>query len=122
MAALARDYHDNLQTEGLTDPDTRQEASERTFENVSARLSNTHKSEMAKNLTRDEVEHVIDILPNGKAPGINGLPYELWKKLNWKFPKGNSLWHAARASCVLNSSCLCTSSATSHRVPQYGQS
>jgi hypothetical protein len=52
---------------------------------MEAKLSATDKSEMAKFLTRADIGRVLKMLPNGKSPGINGLPYEFWKKLHKMF-------------------------------------
>lgn len=71
MAELARDYHEKLQNEDLADTETQKLASDTTFETVSAKLSAAEKSEMAKYLTREDIEHVIDLLPNGKSFRMN---------------------------------------------------
>ena len=43
------------------------------------------KSDLAKYLKQEEIETSIKALPNGKAPGIDGIPHELWKSLNIRF-------------------------------------
>jgi hypothetical protein len=47
--------------------------------------SDTSKN-LAKPLSQDDIMHALSQSPNGKAPGLNGIPTELYKKLftRWK--------------------------------------
>ena len=42
-------------------------------------LSEESKTKVVKELTYDELEDIIKHLPNGKSPGLDGVPYELYK-------------------------------------------
>ena len=42
-------------------------------------LSDESKARLIKNMTKDEIECVVKSCPNGKAPGVDGLPYEFYK-------------------------------------------
>lgn len=81
MSKIARDYHNDLQSEGMAQPDIRDIEMENVINYVDVQLSANHKEEMEKYLDEAEVATAINTLPNGKATGINGLPYELWKTL-----------------------------------------
>jgi hypothetical protein len=76
MAELAKTYHENLQSEGLADPEEQEEAEKIALENVK-KLNQQHKVKLSKYLKRGEVARVLKRLPNGKAPGIDGLVHEL---------------------------------------------
>jgi hypothetical protein len=82
MAEVARNYHENLQSQGLADKHIKDKATEEVLGNLDCRLSVSDKGELAKNLTRGEIDNVLCYLPNGKAPGIDGIPNELWKALH----------------------------------------
>jgi hypothetical protein len=81
MSELARDYYDSLQRECISPTNEREEALESTLNAIMIKLSPLNKQELAKSLTKANVEEVLKLLPNGKAPGIDGIPYEFWKWL-----------------------------------------
>jgi hypothetical protein len=76
MAEMARNYFDSHQTEGLAPNDERYEALEAVLNSVTIKLSLGKKLELENGLTEANVEEVLKLLPNGKAPGINGVPYK----------------------------------------------
>ncbi|KAG1869341.1 hypothetical protein DFJ58DRAFT_615399, partial [Suillus subalutaceus] len=84
MAELARDFYESLQNEGLVSYTERQTATKEVLNAIQTQLSPENKHELEKNLSSDNVSEVIDLLPNGKASGTNGLPYEFWKWVNNK--------------------------------------
>ena len=43
-------------------------------------LSEASKTQLVKELTYEELEEIVKSCPNGKSPGLDGLPYELYKK------------------------------------------
>ncbi|KAG2755615.1 hypothetical protein P692DRAFT_20716946 [Suillus brevipes Sb2] len=87
MAKLARDYYDTLQYKDLAADNERAGAFETVLNTVQIKLSSLNKSELEKNFTKENIEEVLYLLPNGKAPGIDGVPYELWK---WILQKSKS--------------------------------
>ncbi|KAF8128324.1 hypothetical protein K438DRAFT_1645470, partial [Mycena galopus ATCC 62051] len=86
MAELARNFHEGLQSEGIAPPEEQEEATRESLKNVK-KLSQQHKAKLSQYLTREDVARVIRQLPNGKAPGIDGLIHELWKTINEKYEK-----------------------------------
>jgi ribonuclease HI len=84
MAKLAKHHHEKLQTADLN-PDEDPRNREREIEEVSSlpipRLSNTHKSELAKKIKSEEVGAALTATANRKAAGLDGIPYEVYKKL-----------------------------------------
>ena len=81
MAELARCYYENLQQKDLSPPDIRNEAIEDVLSKVNARLPEDEKDKLDQNISLEEVSSTLKDLPNGKATGLNGLPYEFWKWL-----------------------------------------
>jgi len=39
------------------------------------------KAKLASEITQDEIMNAIYALPNGKSPGLDGVPHEFWKTL-----------------------------------------
>jgi hypothetical protein len=82
MAEIARNYHDSLQQKGLPSEDIQTEASEHVVLGViKTQLPAEERSLLEQTLTKQNIEEVLKLLPNGKATGIDGLPYEFWKWL-----------------------------------------
>ena len=86
MATIAAKYHENLQRDGH-DPSAAPER--RTLEEVlnyvGARTSEESKRELTKSITEDEVRNAIQKTIKEKAPGLDGIPIELWKSLDDQF-------------------------------------
>jgi hypothetical protein len=92
MAKLARDYHETLQLDGLSLPADSPEHMRRTREILSEIPANQQLTEEANEeieweITRDQVKKALHLAKNGSATGVDGCPYELWKKLNSHFLK-----------------------------------
>ena len=43
-------------------------------------LGDEAKVKLIRNVTKEEIESVVKSCPNGKSPGVDGLPYELYKR------------------------------------------
>jgi len=84
MANLARNYHENLQTDGLSDNVSEEEFND-VLSSLKHKLSQHDKNKLATFLTRTEIKQALKDLPNGKAAGIDGIPHELWKALLTRF-------------------------------------
>jgi ribonuclease HI/exonuclease III len=82
MAELARDYHSNLQTQGMATGLDRQKAMETTIKNIKTAAEEEDKQKLSMLLTEVEVAAALKSLPNGKAAGMDGIPCELWKTLH----------------------------------------
>ena len=81
MADLARKYHENLQTDGLSN-DVSGEEFEEILNFLEPRLPPSDKNMLATYLTQGEIKQALKKLPDGKAAGIDGIPHELWKTLS----------------------------------------
>ncbi|KAF8160470.1 hypothetical protein K438DRAFT_1985728 [Mycena galopus ATCC 62051] len=58
MAELARDFHENLQSEGITDPEEKEEATKEALKGVK-QLNQQHKAKLSQYLTRGDIAKVI---------------------------------------------------------------
>lgn len=52
---------------------------------IDKELSKDQKQGLGSTITRDKVKVAIDKLKNGKAAGLDGIIYELWKELGSRF-------------------------------------
>ena len=82
MANLAKAFYENLQLADLADEPQRNAATEEILGNINARLITDQHDYLNRLITGDEIAMVLKMLPNNKATGIDGLPYEFWKWLN----------------------------------------
>jgi len=80
MAEGAKVHHQSLQEEGLVNNLSEEERNE-VLNSLDARLGQAGKAKLSQYLTQEEVEEAIKDLPEGKSPGIDGIPHELWKHL-----------------------------------------
>ena len=88
MAELAKNYHNDLQTADL--PPNTDDHDERVGLILSEipraqTLRNSDASAMNQPLVESQVEKALNLSKNGSATGIDGCPYELWKKLHAKY-------------------------------------
>ena len=84
MAKLAKEYHNNLQTTDLV-PDTvdHEERTSLILDEIPEHytLSQTDAIAMNKTVTESQTERALNLSKNKSATGLDGCPYELWKKL-----------------------------------------
>ncbi|KAI0342654.1 DNase I-like protein, partial [Trametopsis cervina] len=84
MAEAARNYHDDLQTEGI-DPQGSIAARVTKIRNVLAHVTVTAsprmREETAARVNRDDIITALKSAETGKAAGLDGIPYELWTTL-----------------------------------------
>jgi hypothetical protein len=87
MAKLAGDYHNDLQSDGLKDHDdiTRAKAIFDTLNSITSTLPEVAREDLSASTTEAEVAEAIRTAENGKAAGLDGLPYELWKVLHQRY-------------------------------------
>ena len=83
MAGIAAEYHDNLQRDGH-DPRAQPDGQslDEILNRISARTSENSKRELATQITEDEVRVAIQKTTKEKAPGLDGIPIDLWKSLD----------------------------------------
>jgi hypothetical protein len=84
MADLAKNYHDNLQTAGLSNDVTGEDFDE-VLDFLKPKLPAHDKNTLATYLTQEEIRQALKDLPDGKAAGIDGIPHELWKALSTRY-------------------------------------
>lgn len=85
MAELAREYHDSLQSAGI-EPETEEGRGEQiqnalVFIPESQHLEEPERTSLNQTARQTHVERAINLSKRGSAAGIDGCPYELWKKL-----------------------------------------
>jgi ribonuclease HI/exonuclease III len=87
MAELAKHHHNKLQTTDL-DPDESPQSRENAIDEVSSlqlpKLPNSHKNNLAKKITLGEIETALAATANRKAAGLDGITYEIYKKLGMR--------------------------------------
>ena len=81
---VAKNHHQELQKQP---PQTNQKEKDtrKMLEKLKTKLSDRQIEETENWITEAQIEQRIKELPNGKAPGIDGIPYEFWK--HFKEPK-----------------------------------
>lgn len=85
MAELAREYHNNLQNDDPPHPSN----DERTIQietalaeiPITQKLNDPENSPMGRLITEKCVETALRLAKNNTSTGMDGCPYELWKKL-----------------------------------------
>lgn len=88
MAGLARDYHEDLQKDKPEDNRAgidRNIAIDIALNAVEVKVSDIQAEELGEDLTWDECDIALRFSKSGSAPGLDGLPYDLWKVLHARF-------------------------------------
>ncbi|KAJ7038822.1 hypothetical protein C8F04DRAFT_875067, partial [Mycena alexandri] len=52
---------------------------------ISRTVSPEQNELLRQKLSREDVEHALCLSANSKAPGLNGIPYEVWKALDSRY-------------------------------------
>ncbi|KAJ3735975.1 hypothetical protein DFJ43DRAFT_990563 [Lentinula guzmanii] len=85
MAKLARDYHENLQLLGIGTINTRSHERERAIHNalnvIQVTLNEEQQRSLAENFDLVRIREAVKLTKNHSAPGLDGIPYELWKTI-----------------------------------------
>lgn len=87
MAELAKDYHNNLQTQFLTPKEIKETKMNEVLTFINTRLEELQKDNLEEQLAEQDIQDIIKQLPNGKATGTDGIPYEFWKLLSDEYHK-----------------------------------
>jgi hypothetical protein len=90
MAQLAHDYHNNIQNEGLQTPDHHPEYEPKVRSILNEIppdqcLTEEERVAFEWQATSEQVEKALKLAKNGTATGMDGCPYELWKKLDERY-------------------------------------
>jgi len=80
IAALASNYHNELQSEGLVE-DLTDEKVQEILDHLIPHVTQPDKARLAEYLKESKVKQAIRNLPNEKAPGIDDIPHKLWKQI-----------------------------------------
>ena len=78
MMEIAKDHHKNLQSRQPM-PADRIVAIDELLGKVKQRISRQHAQLLEKKLTYDEILNTVKSSKNGKSPGCDGIPNEVWK-------------------------------------------
>jgi hypothetical protein len=86
MAKLTCDYHKNLQREGINSSENREMYNQKINELLqeipdTQKLKEPAMSPMNWEANRMHIEKAIHLAKSASAPGMDGCPYKLWKKL-----------------------------------------
>jgi hypothetical protein len=82
MAEIGRNYHENLQTKDITNKEytRRNKIITQTLNQDLPKLMNASKAKLAIRINQDETEEALKSVANRKVAGLDGIPYELYKK------------------------------------------
>jgi hypothetical protein len=89
MAELARNYHHDLQTQGMCTGDQLNAARTVAYDNIDTGTTPEDKQILALRLKEEEIILALKQLPNGKAAGMDGIPCELWKSLHNQYEQSD---------------------------------
>jgi hypothetical protein len=83
MADMARDYHNKIQKDRMEVlPEIREEKIKTVLERTTRKVTEEQSELMKARLTLEEVRYALHRSANYKAPGLDGIPYEVWKVLD----------------------------------------
>ncbi len=84
MADMARTHHMNVQRDeqGLRPSHEREQDIDSALNSLEARVSEDQKIGLERELTYEECALSLRLAKNGTAPGLDGIPFELWKTLH----------------------------------------
>lgn len=88
MAHMMGEYHDRLQEEGnlhnINEPE-RATCTGKALDAIDRKLTSEQAEQIAAELTEDEIKKALNTTANWKAPGLDGIPYEIWKAIEREF-------------------------------------
>ncbi|KAJ3857352.1 hypothetical protein EV368DRAFT_30518, partial [Lentinula lateritia] len=101
MADMMKEYHESLQKD-LQPPNenVRGQATYEILNNIETKVPNQHKNELEKKLTLADVNEALKLSANYKAPGLDGICYEIWKLLQARFE--NAKTHQKQALNIIH--------------------
>ncbi|KAJ7023368.1 Endonuclease/exonuclease/phosphatase, partial [Mycena alexandri] len=86
MATLAKDYHEKIQSDGPNIPTAvREEKIKKVLDNTKRETTEEQKTFLKAKLTIEDVRNALKKSANFKAPGLDGIAYELWKILDARY-------------------------------------
>ncbi|KAJ7620572.1 hypothetical protein DFH06DRAFT_1010723, partial [Mycena polygramma] len=86
MASLARNYHNKVQSDKTqTPPEVREEKIKTVLNRITTRTTPDQERLLKSRLTLEDVRHALRKSANNKAPGLDGITYEVWKILDQRY-------------------------------------
>lgn len=86
MADMMRDHHGKLQDDEILPNETaREEMIQRTLQNVNKTLTEEQREKLKALLSDEDVARALKLSANDKAPGLNGISYEVWKLIDGRY-------------------------------------
>ncbi|RDX52304.1 hypothetical protein OH76DRAFT_1480887 [Lentinus brumalis] len=84
MAEMARAHHINVQKDdpNMKPPNEREEDIRVALNSIESKVSEAEASDLGKEIEYDEVALSLRFAKNGSSPGLDGIPFELWKTLH----------------------------------------
>ena len=79
MVVITKEYFDKMQEDRDLDETDHDAATRNTLQHLTVRLTDDENEALASNLSEKEIEDAIRESARGKAPGLDGLPAEVWK-------------------------------------------
>jgi exonuclease III len=83
MAYIARDYHENLQRDGIKEGEEIESERELKIQHALSLIdtspTNEQKEALGDLMTTDEVEEALKAAENGSSAGLDGITFEIWK-------------------------------------------
>ena len=90
MANVAKAHYDSLQSDPGLDEGNHETAITEALRPVKKVLTPRQKGALAERIKAGEIEDAIDEAPPWKAPGLDGIPVEVWKTyLKWQRTEGD---------------------------------
>ncbi|KAJ3753195.1 hypothetical protein EV360DRAFT_17432, partial [Lentinula raphanica] len=86
MADMMRDHHSKIQVDDNDpDPVEREQAIQNVLEQVDCKIHENHAQDLGSLLTDEAVAEALRLSANHKAPGLNGISYEIWKTIHARY-------------------------------------
>ncbi|KAJ3712217.1 hypothetical protein C8R42DRAFT_594865, partial [Lentinula raphanica] len=86
MADMMRDHHEGIQLDehDANEPD-RETAIAHVLEQIEVSITEEANDLLSQKLTDEDVCKALKLSANHKAPGLNGISYEIWKTINARY-------------------------------------
>ena len=83
MAQIAAEHHENLQHQGHNphDPPNKRDLDE-ILSHIRTKVSEANKIALSENTSEKEIRNAMRKTANDKAPGLDGIPIELWRSMD----------------------------------------
>ena len=91
MTQIAAKHHEEIQSkDGDPHEPPDDNKMNEILENINAKISDESKRKLSENISPDEIREAIRRTSNDKAPGLDGIPIELWKSMDDQFKSSTS--------------------------------